>query len=149
MQSMDETKEFAGRVVGVLREVECVGDRSVILTLSGPLGAGKTAFVKCLAEVLGVSEIVTSPSFVIRCDYDTADGVFVRLIHIDAYRLEDSSEVETIGWSDVLESERTLVVVEWPERVSDRIPEDVSSVSIRFSGDSRVFSTDLITTPAV
>ena len=117
----------------------------VVLTLSGPLGAGKTVFVKCLAEVLGVSETVTSPSFIIRRDYATADDIFIRLVHIDAYRLEDPSEIQSIGWSDILHSSDTLVAIEWPERVTEYIPDEAHSVFIQFSGAVRTFNSDLFT----
>ena len=149
MQTLSETKLFAEQVVVALKEVEHYMDRAVVLTLSGPLGAGKTAFVKCLAEILGVSGDVTSPSFVLRSDYDTADEVFTRLVHIDAYRLDASSEIETVGWQDVLTTPHSLVTVEWPERIVGYIPDNACSVSVRFRGTARVFSVNLPVTNTV
>ena len=149
VRTLDETMRFADCVVGKLKESAYAGERAVVLTLSGSLGVGKTAFVKCLAGLLGVTDMVTSPTFVIRSDYDTQDEVFARLIHIDAYRFESPSEVETVGWDTVLCLANTLVVVEWPERISGYLPDDVCTVSMRFSDTSRVFSTDLLTMPVV
>lgn len=147
VQTLDETRLVAGRVVDKLRKVEYGGERAVVLTLSGPLGVGKTAFVKCLAAALRVSADVTSPSFVLRSDYGTDDTIFRHLVHIDAYRMENPSEIETVGWNDVLRMPHTLVVVEWSERISDYIPKDAYTVSVRFHGASRIFATNLLTAP--
>ena len=149
VQTLSETKLFAERVVVALKGAAYYADRAVVLTLSGPLGAGKTAFVKCLAEILGVSGDVTSPSFVLRSDYDTTDEIFTRLVHIDAYRLDVSSEIETVGWQDVLATSHSLVAVEWPERIVGYIPDNVCSVSVRFRGAARVFSAHLPVTNTV
>ena len=149
VRTLNGTKSVVECVVGELRKSDYPKDRAVVLTLSGPLGVGKTAFVKCLADILNVSSGVTSPSFVLRSDYDTGDTVLKHLIHIDAYRLEDPSEIETVGWNDVLRTPNTLVVVEWPERIPSYIPEDAYAVFVRFRGAARVFTAGTLTTPAV
>ena len=144
VQSLDGTREIAGRVLRVLRGVGWVGARAVVLGLSGDLGVGKTAFVQCIAKVLGVSETVTSPTFVLRCDYETSDAVFKYLTHIDVYRLECVDEIDTIGWDAVLAMPHTLVIVEWAEKFSDRLPDDVFSLAITTDGENRIFSADFL-----
>ena len=138
-----DTVVFADRVVGTLRDVLYHSERSVVLTLSGPLGVGKTAFVQCVARALGVSDVVASSSYVLRSDYETNDVVFKHLVHIDLYRFEDVSEVQSVGWDAILRMPNTLVVVEWPERIETHIPSDSFSIVMRFSSDNdRVFSCD-------
>lgn len=141
-RTLEETCIFAGQIVVHLRTMPWIADRAVVLGLSGPLGAGKTSLVQCIAKLLGVSDVVTSSSFVLRSDYTTTDTVFKNLIHIDAYRFEHADEITTAGWDAVLAGAHTLVVVEWADIVTDRIPADVFSVTITVRGDDRVFVTN-------
>ena len=144
VKTLTETQALADRVVEVLRKVGWSGDRAVVLGLSGDLGAGKTAFVQCAAKALGVTDTVTSSSFVLRSDYTTTDTVFKHLIHLDAYRLENGAELDTVGWDAVLAQPHTLLIVEWAEQVTDRLPDDVFSVTISTDGYDRVFSTTIL-----
>jgi tRNA threonylcarbamoyladenosine biosynthesis protein TsaE len=82
-----------------------------LLTLSGPLGVGKTTLVQALAKVLGVVEKVNSPTFTIMKVYRFPHG---RLLHLDAYRLEGQQD---LGIEDEM-GEDTITVMEWPERLS-------------------------------
>ena len=141
--TLEDTRVFAERVVGVLCEVGWVSDRAVVLGLSGDLGVGKTVFVQCMAKVLGVTDVVTSSSFVLRSDYTTPNIIFKHLIHIDAYRLDHADELDTIGWGALLAKPHTLVVVEWANKVVDRIPADVFFITITVDNSERVFTTDM------
>jgi tRNA threonylcarbamoyladenosine biosynthesis protein TsaE len=93
-----------------------------IIGLIGELGAGKTAFTQLLAKELGVQAEVKSPTFVIMQVYDTFAGSAVRrgittLCHVDAYRLEDGSELYGVGFDDYAGKPGTITVVEWADRV--------------------------------
>lgn len=110
---------------------------ALIVGLSGHLGAGKTAFVKTIGRILGVRETVTSPTFVIMKRYDIGNsGLEVRdsgrsiripwkkLVHVDAYRLENPGDLEVLGWEDLASDCGNLIMVEWPENVGlDRLGE--------------------------
>ncbi len=141
--TLEDTRQFAQHVVNLLKQSADINRRAVVLALSGPLGAGKTALTKCIAEILGVSDTVTSPTFVLRSDYVTDDSVFARLIHIDAYRLE-VSEIQTIGWDDVITSPNTLVVVEWSERVVEHLPPDTHTIAIDMKDGVHTFALENI-----
>lgn len=92
---------------------------ATLVTLSGELGAGKTAFAKALAKALGIEEPVTSPTFVLEKIYALPKSAkFARLAHIDAYRLEDESELAALGFDELMSDPQTLVVLEWPEKVA-------------------------------
>ncbi|MEJ0053700.1 MAG: tRNA (adenosine(37)-N6)-threonylcarbamoyltransferase complex ATPase subunit type 1 TsaE [bacterium] len=106
-----------------------LADRATLVTLSGELGAGKTAFTKALAKALGVEESVTSPTFVLEKIYEPGNQVFKRLVHIDAYRLEGGAELGPLGFDAVMRDSGNLVVLEWPEKVADALPP--ATVSIR------------------
>ena len=143
VRTLEETQVFASTIVTYLRGVSWSTDRAVVLGISGSLGAGKTSLVQCIASVLGVSDVVTSSSFVLRSDYTTTDTVFKHLIHVDAYRLECADEVVTIDWDVVLASAHTLVAVEWIDTIADRTPDDTFFVSVSVRDDERVFDTDI------
>lgn len=110
--STQETRAAAARV---LRELDGRG----ILLLEGDLGAGKTCFVQGLAEAMGITEPVTSPTYGLMKEY----GAPPRLVHADLYRLTDPEELVELGLEDWLE-QPVLVAVEWPDRVPDLWPED-------------------------
>lgn len=86
-----------------------------IVAFTGDLGAGKTAFVRGMANGLGISERVTSPTFTIVNEYE---GSVRSLFHFDLYRLESSDELFDIGWEDYLARDG-ICAVEWSERASD------------------------------
>lgn len=93
--------------------VVCPEDSTV--TLSGDLGAGKTVFVKGLAEAWGIEETVTSPSFTI---FSVYQGGRRNLLHLDAYRLASAEEMEPLMVEEFLASPFCLAV-EWPEKIQD------------------------------
>ena len=100
------------------------------LTFSGDLGAGKTTFVRGLAEGLHINEIVQSPTFNIMKIYLKGDRP---LIHIDAYRLSD---IDTdIGLDEYIGYETGITVIEWPMYIERLIPKDAIEVEIRNLGD--------------
>jgi tRNA threonylcarbamoyladenosine biosynthesis protein TsaE len=106
-----------------------------VLALRGGLGAGKTCLVKGIARGLGVKETVTSPTYTIISEYSG----FLPLYHIDAYRLEGDDDFENTGAGELI-SGGGVSVIEWSERLSSSLPDDVIVIEIEISGpDSRVF----------
>ncbi|MEK7101698.1 MAG: tRNA (adenosine(37)-N6)-threonylcarbamoyltransferase complex ATPase subunit type 1 TsaE [Patescibacteria group bacterium] len=103
---------------------------ATLVTLSGELGAGKTAFVKAVAKVLGVDETVTSPTFVLEKIYILSRQSFKRLIHIDAYRLEKESDLAPLGFNELVQDTNNLILFEWPEKVIGALPSPAVKVSL-------------------
>ena len=116
---------------------EVLDSRAKVLALYGDLGAGKTTFTQALGQLLGVSEEITSPTFVIMKRYATTNGTWRSLIHIDAYRLHSSEELEVLGFSDWLQEPETLVVIEWAERVEPLLPPTTTRLRFMLKGDER------------
>jgi len=103
-----------------------------VISLVGPLGAGKTVFAKGLAEGLGVDPaVVASPTFVIASEYPLATGR--RLAHVDLYRVESADELEATGFADLLEP-GSVVVVEWADRFPAALPRDRLEIEIERTG---------------
>ncbi len=109
-----------------------------VLLLTGDLGAGKTAFVRGLAEGLGLSgDEVTSPTFTLVHEYR---GGRLPLIHVDLYRLE-TADLDEIGVDDDLAA-AGIVAVEWPERLA-RVPPGAVRIQIEDAGgDDRFIKRD-------
>lgn len=104
-----------------------------VLVLTGDLGAGKTQLTKGIAEGMGVSSDVTSPTFTIEMVYE---GAQMPLYHFDLYRLDDAEQLEDTGIFDVLGSEG-VCVIEWGERFADELGDERVDVCVsRLDGDA-------------
>ena len=135
-RSPEETKALAGRVVRMLASRPGIRATSTIVALQGNLGAGKTVFVKGVAQALGVSDEVTSPTFVIEKLYRLPEGsAWKHLVHIDAYRLEGEDELKTIGWHDLATDPGNLIMLEWPEQVGLGVPERAAWVELEHTDE--------------
>ena len=117
-------------------------ETATLVTLSGELGAGKTAFTKALASALGITEDVTSPTFVLEKIYSLPEpSLYKRLVHIDAYRLKNGTELAALGFDELMKDGGNLVVLEWPEKVADALPNADRTLTLRANDDgSRTIS---------
>ena len=88
-----------------------------IVALHGGLGMGKTTLVKSLAASMGSEDVVSSPTFGLVHQYNTAEG---GIIHMDLYRLEDKTELQNLGIEEYLNSGWPCFI-EWPELLLDEI----------------------------
>lgn len=121
--SVEET-----RIVGAsLSPALLPGD---VISLTGDLGAGKTAFVQGIAAALGVEGRVTSPSFTIVHEYVGRYPI----IHLDVYRLDSFQEVIDLGFEEFLDVE-SIVLVEWGEAIGPMLPRRHLEVEIRRAQD--------------
>ncbi|HRH26380.1 MAG TPA: tRNA (adenosine(37)-N6)-threonylcarbamoyltransferase complex ATPase subunit type 1 TsaE [Candidatus Paceibacterota bacterium] len=96
------------------------GKGAFVITLSGDLGAGKTALTQAIARKLGVTENVSSPTFVVQKTYPLSTPNpqgFTQLIHIDAYRIENQAEAEVLKLQELLHTQGVLFIIEWPEKL--------------------------------
>jgi len=93
----------------------------LFIGLKGPLGAGKSVLARAVARGAGVEGPIPSPTFNLMFEYSTERGI--SLIHMDLYRLLDPEELWELGWEE-LGSSPGIVLVEWPERVVESLPEN-------------------------
>lgn len=125
-KSWEETADFASIVAGSLHGGET-------LALSGQLGGGKTTFTKGLAQVLGVEENVTSPTFVMMKVYPIKlDQRELKFVHIDAYRTESIEDIKSVGIEDYLGRDDVIMVVEWAEKIKEIMPQDTININFEF-----------------
>ena len=111
--SCQETQALAAKFAQALNGGE-------IIFLRGPIGAGKTVFVKGIARAWGLKSSPTSASCSVMKEYKNKH---FRLFHIDLFRLEDN-EVLTLGFEEMLEDEKAIILAEWPDPVAHLLPQD-------------------------
>lgn len=128
-QTTSETKELGRRLSKCL-----VG--GTIVALSGELGSGKTTFAQGILEGFDLKGPHTSPTFVLMKQYEVSLSTHPnirRIYHIDAYRV-DAQALLGIGWEEWVEDSLGVVILEWPERVADIVPDD--ALVFRFDWES-------------
>lgn len=125
IKSLDTIHEAAKEFVSAM------GDGKVF-AFYGKMGAGKTTFIKALCEVLGVEDVITSPTFAIINEY--TDGNDDPIYHFDFYRIKKLEEVYDMGYEDYFYS-GNLCLLEWPELIEEVLPENVIKVTIEEQPD--------------
>lgn len=128
--------------------VAAIGENRV-LAFYGKMGAGKTTFIKAVCEVLGVDDVITSPTFAIVNEYGISpeactaegdvkkaidDGSLTTVYHFDFYRIKKLEEVYDMGYEDYFYSGQ-LCFMEWPELIEELLPEDAVIVRIEENAD--------------
>ncbi len=128
-QTLADSRKLAHRLAGFLS----AGD---LILLYGDLGAGKTTFTRDLVQELGADKniIVNSPTFTVMQQY-TGHGLAFPVYHFDAYRLEGIGAADQ-GFEDYIGTDG-LTLVEWPEYMSDILPDDYLKITFTYAGDSR------------
>lgn len=110
-----------------------------ILLLSGDLGAGKTTLAKGIAEGLGISSDIKSPTFTLMNVYNVKakkQEIIKTFVHIDTYRLKDEQELVDIGIEDYLGKSDCVCVIEWPEKISGLLNEKkTKKITIDHTGE--------------
>ncbi len=95
-----------------------------LVCLFGDLGLGKTTLTQGILKGLGAEEPYISPTFVIMKQYDLKESIndIERIYHVDAYRAE-MKDFEVLGFSEWCEDKQGIIILEWPERIKDILPE--------------------------
>ena len=121
IQSLEEIQQAAHQFA------EAIGENTVF-ALYGKMGAGKTTFVKALCEELGVTDMITSPTFAIVNEYRSDEGGEL-IYHFDFYRIKKLSEVYDMGYEDYFYS-GAICFIEWPELIEELLPANAVKVTI-------------------
>ncbi len=113
-------------------ELASILEDGMVVSLIGPLGAGKTTLSKGIAKGLLITDVVVSPSYMIARTYQGR----MAMHHIDAYRISSLDELVEIGLDDFLPPDTGISVVEWPDRIDGLIEISHIQVSIELLEDS-------------
>jgi len=141
MKKIAKIKDLNKIASNLIRDIKKIKRKTAtVVALSGELGAGKTTFTQEIGKILKIKKNIISPTFVIMKKYPVIDNFFNYLIHIDAYRLESDEELKKLGWEEIIQDEKNLIFLEWPERVESCLPIDVCFIKLGHIDDqTRVF----------
>ncbi len=126
-KSFEDTKQFASDIIYTLAKK--TSTRATVIDLKGDLGAGKTTLVQMLGRELGVTETIQSPTFVLMKIYNIQHPIFKRLVHIDAYRIDDIDEAKILKLEEVFADPTNLVCIEWAEKIKEIMPKDAVEIA--------------------
>ncbi len=129
ISSLDQIDKVAEDFIQYISESDL---ESNIFAFYGKMGAGKTTFIKAICKVLGVKDIVNSPTFTIINEYRSSRGF--PIYHFDFYRINRLQEAFDIGTEDYFAG-NGLCLIEWPEKIAEILPEDHIKVTITTNED--------------
>ena len=138
-KSVEETNKIAEDFLKHIQNTHT--NCATVVGLFGDLGSGKTTFTQALGKILGVKEVMTSPTFVIEKRYEINQGEafgvpkaspWLKLIHIDAYRLESGEEIMNLNFQEDIKNPENLILIEWPERIKEALPTDLVKINFKF-----------------
>lgn len=131
-------KHFKDIKIDGLEEVasflKTLTEQQNVVLFNGHMGAGKTTFIKTFCKLLGVADEVSSPTFSLVNEYQSAEGQ--TLYHFDFYRLEDIEEAYDMGYEEYLYSPH-ICLIEWPEKIEELLPENAIVFHIEGIGNTR------------
>lgn len=117
--SAQETVDLGEKIGSLLKS----GD---VIAMTGTLAAGKTTITKGIAKALGITDVVTSPTFCLISEYK---GTKMPLYHMDVYRLDGPEDFINLGVEDMLDGDG-VCIVEWSEKVSSELPKRTIKIEI-------------------
>jgi len=150
IKNLEEMKKFAIEIATKINQSPALVNATVI-GLYGDLGSGKTTFTKSFISAFGVKNTVTSPTFVIEKIYKIPNLKqnkkvgsatpnflgFKHIIHIDAYRLQSGEEMKDLGWDKISKDPQNIILIEWPEKISDILPKKIKKIEFKFIDENR------------
>ena len=133
-----QSSEESGASIPTIHELRAWGEKlgrnlkaPAIITLEGELGTGKTTLAQAICRGVGITEDVTSPTFALVNEYRSESTT---VYHLDLYRLHDAGDLTNLGWDDIVNSGQ-IVLIEWPERAGNRLPEDAVRIRLAYIPD--------------
>lgn len=128
-KSAEKTQELAAEFVKSLK-------KGGVVALVGDLGSGKTTFVQGIAKALGITQRVTSPTFVLMREYKVKSKneklKMQNLVHVDLYRVKGWQDVKNLGLEEIWSDPANLVLIEWAEKINDRLPPETIWVELEY-----------------
>lgn len=123
--SREETREIAQKLAHKYQGGTIIG-------LIGEMGAGKTTFAQGLASGLGIKQPILSPTFMLVRQYPIPKNSKGQLYHIDLYRLESLTDIQSLGITDILGNPYNIVLIEWAEKLGSLLPKQAIKINLSY-----------------
>lgn len=136
--ALPENTDFLGKMLGKALLNDGTGG---VIYLQGELGAGKTALVRALLRSCGVEGRIKSPSYALLETYKVSSLYFY---HLDFYRFKNPQEWQEAGFRDLFHL-NAVVLIEWPEKAEDLLPQPDLNIHLIYEGDARIARLDAYT----
>jgi tRNA threonylcarbamoyladenosine biosynthesis protein TsaE len=134
--NFEATQEMGSNFSQWLLSREDFKKKALAIAFEGDLGAGKTTFVQGMAKGLGIKEQITSPTFVLMKKYKISishsRSAIRYFYHFDCYRIDKAWQISELGFDEIISNPKNIVAIEWPENISEILPED--KTVIKFEG---------------
>lgn len=117
-----ETRKIAAVLAKEILNKPLKINSALILALSGDLGAGKTTFTQSFIKNCGIKKRITSPTFLLIRSYKLKAENYQLIYHIDAYRIKKSKELLSLGIKEILNNNKNIILIEWPEKIRKFLP---------------------------
>lgn len=133
-----ETQILAGLFAqSLVKGSKLTPPKAIAISLEGPLGSGKTEFIKGFAKALGVKEKVLSPTFLILKKFDISVGPFSKLYHLDCYRIKNSQEILNLDFNEIVKDNRAIVLIEWGDMIKSILKGDKRKILFSVKSKNR------------
>ncbi|MBU3964210.1 tRNA (adenosine(37)-N6)-threonylcarbamoyltransferase complex ATPase subunit type 1 TsaE [Patescibacteria group bacterium] len=107
-------------------------NQAMVFAMHGDLGSGKTTFTQGFAKGLGVVDKILSPTFVILKKFQIPNSEFQYLYHIDCYRINDSREIQDLGFKEIISDPKNIIIIEWAEKIEKALPKYITIINFEF-----------------
>ncbi len=137
--SPEKTKKLAQKLIQDFLEAEQNRPNALVVSLEGDLGAGKTTFSQGIAQALGISQWIKSPTFVLMREYRLSNPTSQEpnikyLYHLDCYRLKEAKALLEIGLKEILANRQNIVLIEWGEKLKELLPDNAIKIQFKHLG---------------
>jgi len=131
-----QTKKIAGILAKELLKTK-MKKNALVLALSGDLGSGKTTFVQGLAKGFNIKEKIKSPTFLIIKNYKLKTKNHKLFIHIDAYRLKKAKDILGLGWREMADDSKSIIVIEWAKHIAKILPKNHIDINFKHISENK------------
>lgn len=137
MKIINSNNKLETKKIGEIIGKKCRGGE--IFCLSGDLGAGKTTIAQGISRGLNIKKNITSPTFIIVNNYKIKNHPkkIKGLIHLDVYRIKNLRELEEVGFFDFLKEPKTVVIIEWGEKIKKYLPKKHIKIKIKNTAENK------------
>lgn len=144
-ESPEETQEVAFLFINtILQQKGLKCKQALVISLEGPLGGGKTEFLKGVAKFLKLEKKIFSPTFLIMKSFPCKTRLFDSLWHLDCYRIKRAKEIKELDFSEIIKNPKNLVFIEWGDKIKKLLPAKHWKIKFKIAGkNTRILIFDI------